>query len=239
MSREDVVAVEGVVKVYRSGRVAYEALRGVTMSVDRGEVVCVVGPSGSGKTTLLNIIGGLDRPDRGTVTVEGTDITRLSEAELARFRLLKVGYVFQLYNLIPTLTALENVELPMYLAGVPKETRRRRALELLEMVGLERHVDKTPDMLSVGEQQRVAIARALANSPAVVLMDEPTGALDTENTKKLMALVWKLNRELRQTFIIATHDILVARGCTRIFSIRDGRVEGVYGPSELSKVFSV
>jgi putative ABC transport system ATP-binding protein len=239
MSREDVVAVEGVVKVYRSGRVAYEALRGVTMSVERGEVVCVVGPSGSGKTTLLNIIGGLDRPDRGTVTVEGTDITRLSEAELARFRLLKVGYVFQLYNLIPTLTALENVELPMYLAGVPKETRRRRALELLEMVGLERHADRTPDMLSVGEQQRVAIARALANSPAVVLMDEPTGALDTENTKKLMALVWKLNRELRQTFIIATHDILVARGCTRIFSIRDGRVEGVYSPSELSKVLSV
>jgi putative ABC transport system ATP-binding protein len=239
MSREDIVAVKSVVKVYRFGKVAYEALRGVTMSVDRGEVVCVVGPSGSGKTTLLNIIGGLDKPDTGTVTVEGTDITRLSEAELTRFRLFKVGYVFQLYNLIPTLTVLENVELPMYLAGVPKEARRKRALELLEIVGLERHADKTPDILSGGEQQRVAIARALANSPAVVLMDEPTGALDTENTRKLMALVKKLNRELRQTFIIATHDILVARECTKIFTIRDGRIEGVYSPSELSKALYV
>jgi putative ABC transport system ATP-binding protein len=239
MSREDIVAVKSVVKVYRFGKVAYEALRGVTMSVDRGEVVCVVGPSGSGKTTLLNIIGGLDKPDTGTVTVEGTDITRLSEAELTRFRLFKVGYVFQLYNLIPTLTVLENVELPMYLAGVPKEARRKRALELLEIVGLEKHADKTPDMLSGGEQQRVAIARALANSPAVVLMDEPTGALDTENTRKLMALVKKLNRELRQTFIIATHDILVARECTKIFTIRDGRIEGVYSPSELSKALYV
>jgi putative ABC transport system ATP-binding protein len=239
MSREDIVAVKSVVKVYRFGKVAYEALRGVTMSVDRGEVVCVVGPSGSGKTTLLNIIGGLDKPDTGTVTVEGTDITRLSEAELTRFRLFKVGYVFQLYNLIPTLTVLENVELPMYLAGVPKEARRKRALELLEIVGLEKHADKTPDILSGGEQQRVAIARALANSPAVVLMDEPTGALDTENTRKLMALVKKLNRELRQTFIIATHDILVARECTKIFTIRDGRIEGVYSPSELSKALYV
>ncbi|MCC6056604.1 MAG: ABC transporter ATP-binding protein [Desulfurococcaceae archaeon] len=239
MSREDIVAVKSVVKVYRFGKVAYEALRGVTMSVDRSEVVCVVGPSGSGKTTLLNIIGGLDKPDTGTVTVEGTDITRLSEAELTRFRLFKVGYVFQLYNLIPTLTVLENVELPMYLAGVPKEARRKRALELLEIVGLEKHADKTPDILSGGEQQRVAIARALANSPAVVLMDEPTGALDTENTRKLMALVKKLNRELRQTFIIATHDILVARECTKTFTIRDGRIEGVYSPSELSKVLFV
>jgi putative ABC transport system ATP-binding protein len=239
MSRGEIVAVKGVVKVYRFGKVAYEALRGVTMSVDRGEVVCVVGPSGSGKTTLLNIIGGLDKPDTGTVTVEGTDITRLSEAELTRFRLFKVGYVFQLYNLIPTLTVLENVELPMYLAGVPKEARRKRALELLEIVGLEKHADKTPDILSGGEQQRVAIARALANNPAVVLMDEPTGALDTENTRKLMALVKKLNRELGQTFIIATHDVLVARECTKIFTIRDGKIEGVYSPAELSKALHI
>jgi putative ABC transport system ATP-binding protein len=209
------------------------------MSVGRGEVVCIVGPSGSGKTTLLNIIGGLDKPDTGVVIVDGVDVAKLSEAELTKFRLFKVGYVFQLYNLIPTLTVLENVELPMYLAGVSKDIRRKRAVELLEIVGLERYADKTPDMLSGGEQQRVAIARALANNPAVVLMDEPTGALDTENTRKLIALVKKLNRELGQTFIIATHDILVARECTKIFTIRDGKIEGVYSPAELSKALHI
>jgi len=209
------------------------------MSVGRGEVVCIVGPSGSGKTTLLNIIGGLDKPDTGVVIVDGVDVAKLSEAELTKFRLFKVGYVFQLYNLIPTLTVLENVELPMYLAGVSKDIRRKRAVELLEIVGLERYADKTPDMLSGGEQQRVAIARALANNPAVVLMDEPTGALDTENTRKLIALVKKLNRELGQTFIIATHDVLVARECTKIFTIRDGKIEGVYSPAELSKALHI
>uniref|UniRef100_A0A7J3Z8J8 ABC transporter ATP-binding protein n=1 Tax=Ignisphaera aggregans TaxID=334771 RepID=A0A7J3Z8J8_9CREN len=239
MSREDAVTVKNVVKVYRYGKLAYEALRGVTMSVGRGEVACIVGPSGSGKTTLLNIIGGLDKPDTGAVIVDGVDVAKLSEAELTRFRLFKVGYVFQLYNLIPTLTVLENVELPMYLAGVSKEVRRKRAVELLEMVGLERYADKTPDMLSGGEQQRVAIARALANNPAVVLMDEPTGALDTENTRKLMTLVKKLNRELGQTFIIATHDVSVARECTKIFTIRDGKIEGVYSPAELSKALHI
>jgi putative ABC transport system ATP-binding protein len=209
------------------------------MSVGRGEVVCIVGPSGSGKTTLLNIIGGLDKPDTGVVIVDGVDVAKLSEAELTKFRLFKVGYVFQLYNLIPTLTVLENVELPMYLAGVSKDIRRKRAVELLEIVGLERYADKTPDMLSGGEQQRVAIARALANNPAVVLMDEPTGALDTENTRKLIVLVKKLNRELGQTFIIATHDVLVARECTKIFTIRDGKMEGVYSPAELSKALHI
>jgi len=209
------------------------------MSVGRGEVVCIVGPSGSGKTTLLNIIGGLDKPDTGVVIVDGVDVAKLSEAELTKFRLFKVGYVFQLYNLIPTLTVLENVELPMYLAGVSKDIRRKRVVELLEIVGLERYADKTPDMLSGGEQQRVAIARALANNPAVVLMDEPTGALDTENTRKLIVLVKKLNRELGQTFIIATHDVLVARECTKIFTIRDGKIEGVYSPAELSKALHI
>jgi len=209
------------------------------MFVGRGEVVCIVGPSGSGKITLLNIIGGLDKPDTGVVIVDGVDVAKLSEAELTRFRLFKVGYVFQLYNLIPTLTVLENVELPMYLAGVSKDIRRKRAVELLEIVGLERYADKTPDMLSGGEQQRVAIARALANNTVVVLMDEPTGALDTENTRKLIALVKKLNRELGQTFIIATHDVLVARECTKIFTIRDGKIEGVYSPAELSKALHI
>jgi len=209
------------------------------MSVGRGEVVCIAGPSGSGKTTLLNIIGGLDKPDTGVVIVDGVDVAKLSEAELTRFRLFKVGYVFQLYNPIPTLTVLENVELPMYLAGVSKDIRRKRAVELLEIVGLERYADKTPDMLSGGEQQRVAIARALANNPAVVLMDEPTGALDTENTRELIALVKKLNRELGQTFIIATHDVLVARECTKIFTIREGKIEGVYSPAELSKALHI
>ncbi|MEM0027107.1 MAG: ABC transporter ATP-binding protein [Ignisphaera sp.] len=239
MPRADIVIVKNVVKVYRYGKVLFEALRGLSLAVQKGDIVCIVGPSGSGKTTLLNIIGGLDKPDSGEVIVDGTDITRLSEKELNMYRLYKVGFVFQSFNLIPTLTVLENVELPMYLAKIDKEKRKQRALELLKAVGLEKLADKTPDTLSGGEQQRVAIARALANNPSIILMDEPTAALDTENTRMLMNIIRRLNREYNQTFIIATHDVLVARGCTKIYGIRDGRVEGIYSASEISKLFQI
>ncbi|MEL9940349.1 MAG: ABC transporter ATP-binding protein [Ignisphaera sp.] len=239
MSKVDIVIVKNVVKVYRYGKTFFEALRGLSLAVQKGDIVCIVGPSGSGKTTLLNIIGGLDKPDSGEVIVDGMDITRLSEKELNMYRLYKVGFVFQSFNLIPTLTVLENVELPMYLAKIDKEKRRQRALGLLKAVGLEKLANKTPDALSGGEQQRVAIARALANNPSIVLMDEPTAALDTENTRVLMNIIRKLNREYNQTFIIATHDVLVARGCTKIYGIRDGRIEGVYSASEIGKLFQI
>lgn len=237
MSKDIVVQLRNVVKTYRYGKQYVQALRGIDLDVQRGEIVCIVGPSGSGKTTLLNIIGGLDKADIGKVIVDGIDICSLGERELVWFRLRKIGYVFQFYNLIPTLSVLENVELPMYLLGIKERDRKEKALELLQLVGIQHLANRTPDTLSGGEQQRVAIARALAANPVVILMDEPTGALDTENTKKLMDLVKKLNKKLSQTFIIATHDILVAKECTNIYTLRDGKIINVYRPSEISKLF--
>ncbi|MDH5815191.1 MAG: ABC transporter ATP-binding protein [Candidatus Nezhaarchaeota archaeon] len=213
-------------KVYRRGKVEVPALVDVNLQVTSGEIVGIVGPSGSGKTTLLNLIGGLDKPTKGKIFVNDVDVTSLNERELAEYRLKMVGFVFQFYNLIPTLTALENVELPMALAGVPKSERRKRAFELLEMVGLEARASHKPDELSGGEQQRVAIARALANNPAIVLADEPTGDLDSKSARSLMNLVRRLNKENGQTFIIVTHDPIVVDACTRVYSIRDGRIEG-------------
>jgi putative ABC transport system ATP-binding protein len=184
-----------------------------------------MGPSGSGKTTLLNIIGGLDKPTQGKIFVDGADITSLNEKDLADYRLKKVGFIFQFYNLIPTLTAIENVEVPMALAGLPKNERREKALNLLRMVGLESRADHKPDELSGGEQQRVAIARALANNPSIVLADEPTGDLDSKSAVAFMKIVRDLNKRSNQTFIIVTHDPLVVERCTKIYTIRDGRLE--------------
>jgi len=220
-----IVRTIGLSKVYRRGKVEVPALRDVNFQVYSGEIVGIMGPSGSGKTTLLNLIGGLDKPTMGKIFVDGVDITSLGEDELADYRLKKVGFVFQFYNLIPTLTALENVELPMALAGVPKNERRDRALDLLRMVGLEARADHKPDELSGGEQQRVTIARALANSPAIVLADEPTGDLDSKSAQSLMKLIRELNKRNKQTFIIVTHDPIVAEACTKIYNIRDGRIE--------------
>lgn len=212
-------------KVYRRGKVNIQALNNVNLQVSSGEIVGIMGPSGSGKTTLLNLIGGLDRPTSGKVFVDGVDITTLGENELADYRLRKIGFVFQFYNLIPTLTALENVEVPLALAGVPKNERRERALNLLKMVGLEARADHKPDELSGGEQQRVAIARALANNPSIVLADEPTGDLDSKSATALMNLIRELNRKNGQTFIIVTHDPIVTQACTTIYTMRDGRIE--------------
>jgi len=231
-----VVSLKEVFKTYRYGRTYVRALRGVTLSIDRGDIACVVGPSGSGKSTLLNIIAAVDAPDRGEVVVDGVEVHRLKGVELALYRLRKVGYVFQFYNLIPTLTVWENVELPLALAGVPKAERSRRVSQLLEAVGIPHLANRTPDSISSGEQQRVAIARALANTPAVVLMDEPSASLDVENTTKVMELVSKLNKSLGQTFIIATHDPLVARYCRTVFKLRDGQIIGVLRGAELAEV---
>lgn len=220
-----IVETIGLTKVYKRGKVNIYALNDVELQISAGGIACIMGPSGSGKTTLLNLIGGLDKPTRGKVFVEGVDITSLNGRKLADYRLRKVGFVFQFYNLIPTLTALENVEVPLALAKVPKKERRYRALDLLKAVGLEARADHKPDELSGGEQQRVAIARALANNPSVVLADEPTGDLDSESAITFMKLVRELNQRWNQTFIIVTHDPLVVEQCTKIYTIRDGRVK--------------
>jgi putative ABC transport system ATP-binding protein len=220
-----IIRAIGLSKIYRRGKINVPALNGVNLEVTHGEIVGIMGPSGSGKTTLLNIIGGLDKPTQGKIFVDGVDITLLNEKDLADYRLKKVGFIFQFYNLIPTLTAIENVEVPMALAGLPKNERREKALNLLRMVGLESRADHKPDELSGGEQQRVAIARALANNPSIVLADEPTGDLDSKSAMAFMKIVRDLNKRNNQTFIIVTHDPLVVEQCTRIYTIRDGRLE--------------
>ena len=201
------------------------ALRGLNIEIKRGEHVAVMGPSGSGKSTFLHLAGALDRPTRGRVLIEGRDPSKMSDEELSRLRNKLIGFVFQTFNLVPRLTALENVMLPLMIKGIDGEERMRRAREALETVALAHRMNHRPMELSGGEQQRVAIARALANSPAIVLADEPTGDLDSKSAKSLVSLVRRLNKENGQTFIIATHDPIVMEGCTRICSMRDGRIE--------------
>jgi len=221
-----IVELVNVVKVYRLGEgVEVPALRGVSLKIDKGEFVSVQGPSGSGKTTFLNMIGGLDKPTEGRVIIDGVDITNLGEKELAHFRREKIGFIFQTYNLIPLLTALENVELPMMLSGKFSESEvRRRAEELLALVGLEERMHHGPTQLSGGEQQRVAIARALANEPAIILADEPTGNLDQVSGQRIINLMKNLNETLNQTFIIVTHDPMVAEQTERKFYLVDGKI---------------
>ncbi|MEM4831234.1 MAG: ABC transporter ATP-binding protein [Sulfolobales archaeon] len=236
MSSAAIVLLKDVRKTYKYGKSYVRALRGVSLEVSKGSIVCIVGPSGSGKTTLLNIIGGIDLPDSGIVVVDGVEVGKLRGRDLAQYRLRKVGYVFQFYNLIPTLTVWENVELPLSLAGVDRRAREERVRELLDAVGISHLANRTPDTLSGGEQQRVTIARALANRPAVVLMDEPSANIDVDNTLKIMELVERLNKDMEQTFIIATHDPLVARYCATIYKIRDGYVISKYeGRDAVSK----
>lgn len=224
MSRPIVVQAIELGRDYRRGKIIVSALNGVDISVASGEVVGIVGPSGSGKTTLLNLIGGLDRPTRGKVIIDGMDLNQLDDARLAEYRLRKVGFIFQFYNLIPTMTALENVELPLDLARVPRQERVERARDLLKIVGLELRLGHMPDELSGGEQQRVAVARALANNPSVVLGDEPTGDLDSKSAESLMELIMSLRREKKTTFILVTHDPIVVAKCDRSYSVRDGRI---------------
>jgi len=229
-SEELVVKCVNVRKVYMLGKVAVEALRGVNMEVRYGEFIAIMGPSGSGKTTLLNIIGTLDRPTTGKVYIDGQDITPLSDRELTELRRRKIGFVFQFYNLIPTLTALENVELPMQIAGVNFREARERAMKLLEIVGLKERMHHRPDELSGGEQQRVAIARALANRPSIILADEPTGDLDSKTGMEIIELLYRLSREEHVTVIVATHDPMVANFADRILLLKDGVIKGEKRP---------
>ena len=210
-------------KVYMLGKVPVEALRGVNLKVEEDEFLSVLGPSGSGKSTLLNLIGALDKPTDGRVFVDGVDVSTLNENELANLR-RKIGFVFQFFNLIPRFTALENVELPMAIAGVGKEERRKRAAELLETVGLADRMNHKPTELSGGEQQRVAIARALTNNPRFLLMDEPTGNIDSKNAYEIIQLVKRLNREKGVTIIMVTHDQRLASEANRTVHMLDGLI---------------
>jgi len=200
------------------------ALDNVDLEISKGEFVSIVGPSGSGKSTMLNLVGGLDRPTSGRVSVDGAILNDLPDDDLTRVRRDKIGFIFQFFNLLPTLTALENVSLPLHLRGWPRKKSRERALELLGMVGLAKRVEHLPDELSGGERQRVAIARALSINPPVILGDEPTGNLDSKTGSDVLALLKQLHRELGTTVVIVTHDLGVAESCPRSVHMRDGRI---------------
>ncbi len=218
-----VIEVSGLHKVYE-GAVPVKAVNGIDLTITEGEFTALKGPSGCGKTTLLNLLGGLDQPTSGSILIDGTDITALSDNELIDFRLHNIGFVFQAYNLIPVLSATENVSFIMLLQDRPKEERLSRAEQLLKAVGLEGKEDKRPGQLSGGQQQRVAVARALASKPKFVLADEPTANLDSESTSKLLDIMEQLNAQENMTFVFATHDDRVIAKAKRVVSISDGKV---------------
>jgi putative ABC transport system ATP-binding protein len=224
MDIDAIVSCENVHKSFLMGKEAVQALRGVTLAVARGEVVCLMGPSGSGKTTLLNIIGGLEEPSRGHVTVDGEDVVALSEDRLSELRLTKMGFVFQNYNLLANFTARENVMVPMALGGLTRRERQRKAEALLASVGLADRADHYPSELSGGQQQRVAIARALANDPPILIGDEITGELDSATGFEVMEIVAQLNRERGTTVVYVTHDPRMARFARRVIQLRDGLI---------------
>src|SRR5947209_17460514 len=224
--RKVVMAVHNITKSLPLGRERITILKGISFQISNGEFVSIMGPSGSGKRTLLGIIAGLDNPTSGQVLIDGVDITRMSERQLAAVRNSKIGMVFQAFNLIPTLTAQENVEVPLYV-GKHKGAPSARAKELLELVGLSHRLRHRPNQLSGGEQQRVAIARALATDPAFVLADEPTGNLDAKNSENVLKLIAYLREQTGKTFIIATHDPLVASHADRVIRLLDGRIASI------------
>lgn len=235
-----IIQVENLHKSYLMGREAVPALRGVSINVARGEMLCLMGPSGSGKTTLLNLLGGLDEPGRGHITIDGENVVSMKEEQLAQLRLRKLGYVFQTFNLLNNFTAFENVEAPMVLAGKYRRRERKiRVTLLLEQVGLADRMDHYPSELSGGQQQRVAIARALANDPPIVIGDEMTGDLDSETGFEVMRLVRQLNQEHEKTVIFVTHDPRMAEFADRVIYMLDGKIDreerfNGHGPAQKS-----
>jgi putative ABC transport system ATP-binding protein len=221
---EPIVEARGVTKVYETGRVQVNALTGVDLTVGRGEMVAIMGPSGCGKTTLLNCLSGLDEINGGDVRIGGTSLATMSDHDRTEYRALHMGFVFQFYNLMPVLTSVENVELPLLVARVPQKVARRRALDALDLVGLVERADHVPDELSGGERQRVTIARALVNDPSIVWADEPTGDLDSERAAEISELMRRLNIEHGLTFLVVTHDISIGRSTDRIVRMLDGEI---------------
>jgi len=220
-----IIKTKGLKKIYGSGELEVHAVDGVDLEIERGEFTAIVGPSGSGKTTLLNIIGGLDKPTEGQVWINDTEISRLKDNQMIDFRLRNIGFVFQAYNLIPVLTAKENVSFIMLLQNQSKEERESRAMELLDSVGLADHYDRRPAELSGGQQQRVAVARALASKPAYILADEPTANLDSHSTSNLLDIMAKLNEEEHITFVFSTHDQRVVDKARRVVTLEDGKIK--------------
>jgi len=221
----EVTKTENVTKVYTIGKLETHALRGVNLSIEKGEFTALVGPSGSGKTTLLQLIGCLDTPTSGKIFINGRDVSALKRDERADIRRGQIGFVFQFFALIPTLTAYENIEMPLYLNNIDVAARKTRVMELLQLVGLDDKGHHRPDQLSGGEQQRIAVARALASNPVLILADEPTANLDTENGKQVMETMLRLNKETGVTFVFATHDPRVIQYAKRVVTLRDGIID--------------
>ena len=221
----NIVECIDVQKTYRQGRIEVQALKDINLSIEKGEFLAVAGPSGSGKTTLLNLVGGLDASDAGSIIVDGNAFDQMSQSQLAKLRLHKIGFVFQAYNLIPVLSAAENVEFVMLLQGVPSSERRERAQAILDDVGLAGKYDRRPSELSGGQQQRVAVARAIVSNPSIVLADEPTANLDSKTGTGLLEMMKKMNSEKNVTFIFSTHDKMVMDYARRLILLHDGRLE--------------
>ncbi len=233
MAEPITVKTEDVVKEYRMGGTVLQALKGVDLEIEKGEYISIMGPSGSGKSTLFNMIGALDRPTNGTVYIDDVSLLELSPAEIAWIRCWKIGYIFQSFNLIPVMTALENVTLPMIFAGVPVSDRKKKGTELLEKVGLGDRVDHKPTELSGGQMQRVAIARSMANGPSIILADEPTGNLDLKTGRDIINLLKEMNVNEQVTIISATHDLKMLDVSDRVIYIRDGMVEQIKNREDL------
>jgi putative ABC transport system ATP-binding protein len=229
--RDAIIEATNVVKTYDTGEVKVQALRGVSLRVPRGEMVAIMGPSGCGKTTLLNCFSGLDTIDGGQILIDGTDINTLNDNAKTTYRARSMGFIFQFYNLLPVLSAVENVELPLVVSGVNGKEARRRALDALEHVNLRDWASHRPAQLSGGQRQRVTIARALVNNPAIVWADEPTGDLDSHTADEIMGLMHDLNERNQQTFVIVTHDAGIGARCDRIIHMRDGVIVGEERPN--------
>lgn len=221
---ENLIEIKNISKVYRMGQEKIIALNGINLNIAKGEICCLLGTSGSGKSTLLNLIAGLEKPTNGTITINGKSIHNMSERNLAKFRQVNIGFVFQSYNLLSTLTALENVAMPLIFNKVPRSIRNKRALKMLKSVGLGNRVRHRPSEMSGGQQQRVSLARAFINNPRIVFADEPTGNLDTKTTQEMMDLIVGMVRKNKQTLILVTHDMGIAHYADRIIRISDGKI---------------
>jgi len=220
------IKIQNAVKRYQLGKTKVEALKGVTLEIKKGEIVCIMGPSGSGKSTLLNMIGCLDKPDSGEITVGENKVTELSRNKLAEIRLNKIGFIFQTFNLIPVMNVFENIEFPLHIKNenMPKKEKNERIMKIIEEVGLKEYINHKPDELSGGQRQRVAIARALITKPEIILADEPTANLDSNTSKLILELMAKINKEERVTFVFSTHDPSITQYATNIFKMKDGMI---------------
>jgi putative ABC transport system ATP-binding protein len=230
-----IIEARDVKKTYDTGKVKVKALRGLDLTVEKGEMVAVMGPSGCGKTTLLNCLSGIDEIDKGVVLIEGKELDKMSDNQKTDHRAKRMGFIFQAYNLLPVLTAVENVELPLLVSGVKAKLAREKAIKSLDRVGLKDWLHHKPAELSGGQQQRVTIARSLVNDPAIIWADEPTGNLDTENSMQIMEILCKLNKELKQTYVLVTHDPKVGNLCDRIVYMENGKVKTDTGNGQVPK----